>query len=279
MLHVACMRAKDFSFAVQLANTMNWNMAEEDFEFMLKLEPHGCFVLFKDEEPVGIATCISYGKTGWFGNLAIKEEYRKKGGGTYLAKYAMNYLTRQGVETIGLYAYQHLIRFYNGLGFKPDSDFLVLLGTPKCSVADENVKVATRQDIPALIEFDRQCFNGNRDRLLNLILGKKGNLCYFSTHHNEIAGYVAAKVYDEMAELGPLVCRQGSFDVAIALLKTILSKLGNKAVFIYLPAVEKALLEFLLKAGFREEFCVTRMFSGPPAGSNCIYAAESLERG
>ena len=279
MFHAEKMRAEDFSFAVQLANTLNWNMAEDDFRFMSKLEPDGCFILFQAQETVGIATCISYGKIGWFGNLAIKDECQKKGGGTYLAKYAMNYLTNQGVETIGLYAYEHLVRFYSALGFKPDADFLVLLGTPECRVAEEKLKVATRQDVPALIEFDRQCFNGNRDKLLKLIFGKKGNLFYFSTHHNEIEGYVAAKVYEEMAELGPLVCRQDSFDVAAALLKTVLNKLGDKEVFIYLPAVEKALLEFLFEAGFREEFCVKRMFSGPPPRSNCIYAAESLERG
>ena len=82
MFHAEKMRPEDFPFAVQLANTIDWNMAEEDFEFMLKLEPHGCFVLFDAEEPVGIATCISYGKTGWFGNLALKEEHRRKGAGT-----------------------------------------------------------------------------------------------------------------------------------------------------------------------------------------------------
>jgi hypothetical protein len=39
MFHVEKMKVDDFSFAVQLANTMNWNMAVEDFEFMAKLEP------------------------------------------------------------------------------------------------------------------------------------------------------------------------------------------------------------------------------------------------
>ena len=33
------MRADDFMFATNLANTMDWNMATEDFEFMASLEP------------------------------------------------------------------------------------------------------------------------------------------------------------------------------------------------------------------------------------------------
>ena len=72
MFHAEKMRPEDFSFAVQLANTMDWNMAESDLEFMTKLEPDGCFVLLHGDEPVGMATCISYGKIGWFGNLAVK---------------------------------------------------------------------------------------------------------------------------------------------------------------------------------------------------------------
>ena len=104
------MRPEDFAFAVELANTMDWNMATEDFEFMTQLEPEGCLVLFDGLKPVGIATCIVYGKVGWFGNLIVEEEYRHKGAGSFLVKYAVEYLLGKGVETIGLYAvsYTHL---------------------------------------------------------------------------------------------------------------------------------------------------------------------------
>ena len=93
-------------------------MAPEDFQFMTQLEPEGCFVLFDDSKPIGIATCISYGKVGWFGNLIVKEEYRSKGAGSLLVKHAINYLHGKGVETIGLYAYPNLIKFYGNLGFR-----------------------------------------------------------------------------------------------------------------------------------------------------------------
>ena len=72
MLQVKQMRSEDFFFATELANTMDWNMAAEDFQFMAQLEPEGCLVLFDDSTPIGIATCINYGKVGWFGNLIVK---------------------------------------------------------------------------------------------------------------------------------------------------------------------------------------------------------------
>jgi ribosomal protein S18 acetylase RimI-like enzyme len=281
MFRVEKMAVNDFPFAVQLANTLNWNMATEDFAFMQKLEPKGCFVLFHGSERVGIATSVSFGKVGWFGNLAVKEDYRRKGAGALLVNHAVKYLKSTGVETIGLYAYPHLIKFYKNLGFKPDVDFLVLQGKPVSSVTEGTVQLreAKKQDVPALIDLDCQCSGAYRKKLLEPILLNTSNLCYVSTHDDEIIGYVAAKAYEEMAEVGPLICRQNRVDIAVALLKTVLGKLRNLDVFTCAPTEETALLETLLKAGFRENFRVTRMFLGPAVAKSCIYMAESLERG
>jgi GNAT superfamily N-acetyltransferase len=281
MFRVEKMKVRDFPFAVQLANTMNWNMTTEDFEFMAELEPHGCFVLFHGSERIGIATSICFEKVGWFGNFIVKEDYRRKGAGTILLKHAVNYLKSMGVETMGLYAYPHLIGFYKKFGFKPDMDFLFLEGKVVSSVAEETPQLqeTEKQDAAALIDFDKQCFGAYRKKLLETILFNTRNLGYISTDKDEIIGYVTAKVYDQMAEIGPLVCQKNRVDVAVLLLKTILGKLRNLDVFSCVPTEETALLEALLKAGFREDFRVTRMFLGPAVAKNCIYLAESLERG
>jgi GNAT superfamily N-acetyltransferase len=279
MFRAEKMRVEDFPFAVQLANTMDWNMAESDFEFMSKLEPDGCFVLWLAQERVGIATCISYGKTGWFGNLAVKPEFRKKGAGTFLLNHAVEYLRSIGVETVGLYGYQHLAEFYEKVGFKPHGDFSVLNGETDICRQREAFREATKENIPTLIEFDRYCFGCNRKKLLKSVLLEKGNICHFSAQNNEIAGFVAAKVYDEMAEIGPLTCRQEYDDVAVKLLKSILFRLRNLDLYVCVPAKEKALVETLVTAGLREKFRLTRMFLGPIAAQSCIYVPESLERG
>ena len=279
MFYVARMRAEDFSFAVQLANSMDWNMSEEDFKFMLELEPDGCFVLFENGERLGLATSISYEKVGWFGTLIVNENYRRKGAGTFLAKHAMNYLKNKGVETVGLYAYPHLVGFYEKLGFKPDMDFLVLQREPATSENEGTTRTTNKTDIPTVIDFDRKCFGASRGKLLEPILLNKRNTCQIVTDGDEIIGYVAAKVYDTMAEVGPLVCIKNHANFAVTLLKTMLSKLENLAIFICLPTTEDSLLETLLKAGFHENFRVTRMFLGIAVAKNCIYIAESLERG
>ena len=269
----------DFSFAIQLANTMNWNMTTEDFEFMVKLEPRGCFVLFHDQERFGIATSVSFGKIGWFGTLLVKEDARREGAGSLLISHAIDYLKSKGVETIGLYAYSHLAKFYASLGFEIDIEFLVLRGKASFPATQRMLRETKKEDVPEIIDFDGQCFGANRKKLLEPIFLNKENLFYISTENNEITGYVAAKVYDKMAEVGPLVCHGNRVDDAVLLLKTILSKLNGFEVFIYMPKKEGALLSMLHEVGFREYFRVVRMFLGPAIAKKCIYSAESLERG
>ena len=45
MRQVKPMQPSDFQWAVNLANTMNWNMAIGDFQFARSLEPQGCLRL------------------------------------------------------------------------------------------------------------------------------------------------------------------------------------------------------------------------------------------
>ena len=279
MFHVEKMKTEDFPFAVQLANTMNWNMTVNDFKFMLKLEPQGCFVQFHSKKRVGIATSVSFGKIGWFGNFIVKEDVRGKGAGSLLIKTAIDYLKNQGVETIGLYAYPHLVKFYESFGFESDVDFLVLKGNAAPLPSHEMLKAATKQDIPELIDVDCECFGANRKKLLELMLLNKANLCFVSTERGKITGYVAAKVYGEMAEVGPLICDANRGEDAVLLLKTILTRLNGLETFIYVPKKETVLLNFLYQVGFEEDFRVVRMRLGPAIPANCIYAAESLERG
>jgi ribosomal protein S18 acetylase RimI-like enzyme len=279
MFHVEKMRKEHFPFAVQLANTMDWNMAESDFEFNTNLEPDGCFVIFQAKDPVGIATCISYGTTGWFGNLAVKEEHRKAGAGTTLVKHALEYLTGKGVETVGLYAYNHLVGFYEKLGFKPQDDFVILTGKQSTPKPQRTELKSSKKDIPSLIDLDRRCFGWERKKLLEPLLLAKENLSYLSIRNGEIAGFAVAKVYDTMAEIGPVVCSQQHSDVAVDLLRTILYILRNRNVYVYVPEEAKRLFTTLLDNGFKEKFCVKRMFLGSFIAQSCVYLPESLERG
>src|SRR5665647_1940702 len=271
MFQIKFMRPQDFVFATELANTMDWNMAIEDFQFMTLLEPGGCFILFDDSKPIGIATSNSYCKIGWFGNLIVKEEYRGKGAGSQLVKHAIAYLHGKGVETIGLYALPNLIGFYNSLGFRYDEDFSVLHTPALKAISNETLPSVETKHIQQIAQFDCKCFGGDRRKLLESIILEPGNLSYYVSKGDEVTGYIASTVYEKMAWVGPLVCQEGNVDASVALLNGVLSKLTGLSAYVVLPKKETALVTTLSTAGFKEDFSVVRMFFGPNVSRNCIY--------
>lgn len=270
----------DFAFAVELANTMDWNMAPEDFEFMNKLEPEGSFLLVNGKEKLGIATAVSYGKVGWFGDLVVKEKTRRRGGGSALVKHSVDFLRGKGVQTVGLYAYPYLADFYRGLGFQIDENFSVLHSEyVKASTGDPVLPRIEKHQVPNICAFDQGCFGGDRTQLLQSILLDEGNIGYQVAENQELIGYIGATVYPKLAWIGPLICQPHRSDVALSLIRATLSRLEGKDAYVVLPQKESALVEAFADAGFEENFSVSRMFLGEAFAKNCIYLAESLERG
>lgn len=279
MFHIKVMSPEDFDFAIRITDQMHWDLTKQDFKFMTELEPQGCFTLFSNSKRIGVATTISFAKVGWFGNLIIQKNYRRKGAGSLLVEHSIDYLKSKKVETIGLYSYIDTISFYTKLGFRYDSEFKVLRGTASPSAPQKSLKTARKSDAPQIIDFDRRCFGEDRRKLLEPILLSPQNSCYFSTEHRRVQGYLIAKAYDGQAELGPLVCEKRQSRIAINLLKATFNSLDSADISLCIASKENAIINVLKRAGFREDFQVARMFLGSPIASKCIYAAESLERG
>ena len=279
MFHARIMSSEDLEFAVRITDQMGWHLAIEDFGFMEELEPEGCFVLLSDLDKIGIATTISFGKIGWFGNLIVNEAYRKKGAGSLLVKHALQYLKAKKVETVGLYAYIERIPFYERLGFKYDSEFTVLSGKALSRPTKVVVIKAGKEDVQKIIDYDGLCFGASRRKLLEPVILDPDNLCCFTTEKGGITGYGVAKVYRGMAEIGPLICSEGRSDVAINLLRAILNRLEGLEVSMCVPTRQEKILGMLKESGVTENFKVVRMFLGASSVGKCVCAAESLERG
>jgi hypothetical protein len=82
-----------------------------------------------------------------------------------------------------------------------------------------------------------------------------------------------------LAEIGPLICNRERSNIAIDLIRAVLNKLEGSHVTLCTPEKESAIRDFLTKSGISEHFNVARMFFKPTSIKDCIYIAESLERG
>ncbi|HYB68127.1 MAG TPA: hypothetical protein VEC97_01115, partial [Candidatus Acidoferrales bacterium] len=62
-------------------------------------------------------------------------------------------------------------------------------------------------------------------------------------------------------------------------LRATLGALKGLETSVFVPKREKRIVSTLLDSGFHESFRVERMFHGPQVNKECVYMAESLERG
>jgi ribosomal protein S18 acetylase RimI-like enzyme len=269
----------DLKFAVHLTDTMNWGLVEEDFQFMMNLEPAGCFTMFDNIKKIGVATTISFETVGWLGNVIVNEKYRGRGVGKRLVKHALEYLLNKQVKTIGLYAYISTIPFYKKLGFEYDTEFTYLTGRAVSLPFTEGTREAMEEDLEKIITLDQSCFGASRRKVLQPFFLDPENLCQIVVEDKQVVGFIIAKSYGGVSEIGPLVCQERGIDVAITLLKNIFNQLKGDRVSVCVPKKETKILKKLVKWGLSEAFPLARMFYGEYIDKNCIYLAESLERG
>lgn len=278
MLQIKVMGTGDFVFAEQLSNLMHWNNSVEDFRFMKTLEPEGCFIAFLDSEPVGIATSISFGNIGWFGNLIVHEKHRRKGIGGRLVNYSIEFLESKGTKTVGLYAKSNLTDYYQHLGFRKDADFVVLQATLEQSLPATLARTS-EANLKRIFDFDLNYFGSDRTGLLRSLYLKPETLTYCFSDKTGVVGYAMTKNYGKTVEVGPLICKLNEPDVAKLLLQNLLSQLKGLQISLCLPQKDVVLIEYLKSWGFTESFVVSRMWRGRNPIKDCHYIAESLERG
>jgi ribosomal protein S18 acetylase RimI-like enzyme len=272
------MRRSDFSFAIKLTDTMNWDLTEKDFTFMMELEPQGCFVALADAKRVGITTTAHFGKVGCIGNVIVDMRYRSKGIGVKLVKEAIRYLSEKFAKTIALYAYQDTVEFYKKIGFKTDYHLIRFVGQgQKSQETYDNVRAMAQQDLKEATNMDRACMNWNRERLLRRKFAASKDLCNVAQGHGKLVGFVMADRYRQ--EVGPLICRADQDEQAISLLKAVLGKLVNIEVGIGVSEKRRTIADALAQMNFKEEFQVTLMHLGEMLPkTRCMVAMESLER-
>jgi GNAT superfamily N-acetyltransferase len=107
----------DIPAFLEMAAVEGWISSEWELKFLLHNFPSGCFVLREGDMPVAFVTSIKYDKSGWIGNLIVKESLRGRGLGTALMKKALDALRSAGTDTVWLTASPAGRPVYERLGF------------------------------------------------------------------------------------------------------------------------------------------------------------------
>ena len=104
---------------LELADAEGWMCSRWEFDYLFSTFPRGCLVATEDGVPVGFVTSITYGESGWIGNLVVRADFRGRGVGTALMENALTIFCRCREQKLsGLTASQKAGKpIYEGLGF------------------------------------------------------------------------------------------------------------------------------------------------------------------
>jgi ribosomal protein S18 acetylase RimI-like enzyme len=254
----------DIAPFLSLAEREGWITGRWEFEFLLQTFPQGCFVWREQGEVVGYLTSVKYGKSGWIGNLLVREDARRHGIGRALMERAVAALLKSGVETIWLTASDLGSGLYRKLGFAPIDSINRWRGQ---GAAHLPTKPADH-DLDAIRAVDRVGWGDRREPLLKVICGR-GRL------HTSSGGFICAQDHGCGTQVGPWGCLIGG--QAGQLLDQALGQ-GSDDIFLDVPSGNFQARELLEPRGFRITGSTLLMYLGdrPLYQPGSIYALASM---
>ncbi|HBG05511.1 MAG: GNAT family N-acetyltransferase [Geobacteraceae bacterium GWC2_58_44] len=264
MVRSAPFTEADIAPFLVLAAEEGWLCDRWEFEFLLRCFPQGCFVCREDGNTLGYITSISYGRSGWIGNLMVHPDARRRGIGRGLMERAVSALLKSGVETVWLTASEQGAGLYRKLGFAQIDTVNRWSGR---AALNRNVKSAPFE-IESVRAVDRVGWGDWRDALLRVTCDR-GRL-YISS-----GGFLCCQEWKDGTQIGPWGCLIGT--QAGQLLDQALAT-GDEKLFLDVPAGNLAAATLLSKRGFVVKGSNVLMYLGdaPLYHPGNIYALASM---
>jgi len=230
---IRVMEKADVEFAAALTADEGWYYTPRELDLMRRLDPEGSFI-FEDDERLGFATCVTYGRTGVLGHLVVSKKGRGRKIGESLLNAAMNYMTSRGARSILLYATKEGVRLYQKHGFAVrDEIFCAHLNLQSQHRRDQSRQCVplSKSDLAEVTEIDRTLFGDNRRLLLDALFDEGPMHAFKMVRDGRIMGYVMARHDHVGYDLGPWTCMTGDPKDAQALFWTALSTLEEGTIY------------------------------------------------
>lgn len=230
-------RHEDLDAFLTLAGEEGWICDRWEFEFLLNAFPGGCLVAREGDIPVGFATSIKYGKSGWIGNLIVRGDCRGRGVGTALMKQTLAALADAGTETVWLTASRAGKPIYEALGFAAMDVIHRWVGEGTGGMAP------CREPMPRseILALDRDGWGDRRDAIIDAV-ADRGRL--FTTR----GAFLFSQPCAGGLQLGPW---GGTDDGALLLLDDALAETeAGGRVFLDVPIRNTGQTSLLLGKGF-----------------------------
>jgi GNAT superfamily N-acetyltransferase len=267
---------------VQWAEQEGWNPGPYDAETYWATDPDGYYGYFDKGELIAGGSIVSYNQEfGFMGFFIVKPEYRAAGIGRklwYQRRDALLSRLNDGAA-IGMDGVVDMQDFYQRGGFEIAYKDERYERIGEQFPIDNNITEITDEDLPAIMEYDRQCFGYSRPQFLLPWLKMPESKTFKYNSNGKLLGFAIVR----KANVGYKVCPlfADTPQIAEELYKACLNSVVGEPLYLDIPMVNKSAISLVEKYGAKYVFECARMYLGtPPAvDTNKIYGITTFELG
>jgi ribosomal protein S18 acetylase RimI-like enzyme len=265
MISYRQMTEGDIPEGLSLCRAAGWNQTAADWELFLRLSPKGCRVGVDENGDVkGTVTTVRYqDHFSWIGMVLVDPDYRRQGIGIQLLREALQILERE--ETIKLDATPNGREVYRQLDFVDEYRIsrMQLKSSASMALPLSSAVPLTQRHIAAVLAFDRDVFGADRKAVLDSLLNRGPQYCFFREGNNGIGGYCFGRNGHQFAHIGPVISTD--LDTARALVVAALDAAKGASVVLDALHHTPQWIEWLMSIGFEEQRPLMRMYRGTNA--------------
>lgn len=255
------LRVEDIPEAMKFVLSEGWNQTEKDWLLFIDNPSNVCKAAEFEGKLVGTTTSMNYSdEVAWISMVLVHKDFRGRGISRMLLSSAIDEL--KSCKSIKLDATTEGLNGYSKFGFEVEHQILELvnLSFEGLQVIKNEItpQLVEKEDIPAIIEFDKLTFGADRAGLIQYLVNNFPQKSWCIKQNHEIAGYALGREGNRYHRIGPVSAQSSAY--AKILIGQALGNLSGKPIVIDILNEKKELIDWLYSLGFIEKRYFTRMY-------------------
>lgn len=267
---------------VTWAAAEGWNPGLHDADVFWATDPEGFYGYYHNGALIGGGSLVSYnGQFGFMGFFIVQPAYRSQGIGRKLWYQRRDQLLSRmdSGAAIGMDGVVDMQPFYAKGGFEIAYRDERYERMGEAFEPNEHISPITVEDLPAILQYDEQCFGFARPQFIQPWLQMPDNHTFKYMEAGKLKGFAMLRKCRTGYKVGPLFADDSN--VAEALYKACLNAAQGEPVYLDIPVSNAAATTLVKKYAATYVFECARMYYGTPPATDTqkVYGITSFELG
>ena len=276
-LTIRTMLPEELSIAVNWAAKEGWNPGINDAALFYLADPNGFFVGEVDGEIVAVGSAVRYDSHYAFcGLYIVAPAHRGKGYGLKLTKHRLAYCEERNVGIDGVL---ENVDIYKRIGYVPYYQNKRFQKIAQASTKSGAITEVREEHIPAILNYDIQCFGAPREAFLSAWLMQEYGRAVCVLENGQVTGYGVRRKCQQGYKVGPLFA--DTPDIASTIFRALQHDISGEIIILDVPENNGSAVKLAEAENMEVVFATSRMYQKgmPNVDSDKIFGITTFELG